>query len=116
MAEEATSNTPTMDVNERMDMCRKVWKTDYARILMHAKATSELSAYERCHSAVKVNKGISFGLVPLVGVGAYAHIWKTKPTDISKHRPSKNGRVKCSYGFDVTSKPNQRAGRGRFEQ
>ena len=86
MAEEATSNTPTMDVNERMDMCRKVWKTDYARILMHAKATSELSAYERCHSAVKVNKGISFGLVPLVGGGAYAHIWKTKPTDISKHK------------------------------
>ena len=86
MEEATTSNTPTMDVNERMDMCRKVWKTDYARILMHAKATSELSAYERCHSAISVNKGISFGLVPLVGGGAYAHIWKTKPTDISKHK------------------------------
>ena len=86
MSEASTPNTSTMDVDERMEMCRKVWKTDYARILTHARATSELSAYERCHSAISVNKGITFGLVPLVGGGAYAHIWKTKPTDISKHK------------------------------
>ena len=33
-----------------------------------------------------MNKGISFGLVPLVGAGAYAHIYKTKPSDLSKHK------------------------------
>ena len=32
-----------------------------------------------------MNKGVS-GLVPLVAGGAYAHIWKAKPTDISKHQ------------------------------
>ena len=71
--------------SERMSKCRKVWKTDYARILTHAKATGELSSYERLHSAITMNKGVTFGLFPLVAGGAYAHIWKMKPTDISKH-------------------------------
>ena len=67
-------------------MVRQVWKTDYARIMTYARATKELSAYERCHSAISINKGISFGLVPVVGTAAYAHIYKTKPTDLSKHK------------------------------
>ena len=68
-----------------MRQCRDVWKTSYARILSHAKATGELSKYERCKSAVSANKGITFGLVPLVGGAAYAHIWYSSPKDISKH-------------------------------
>ena len=54
--------------------------------MTHARATKELSQYENCKSAISVNKGISFGLVPLVGTGAYAHIYKTKPTDLTKHK------------------------------
>ena len=80
-----SESAPKMDVDKRMQVCRRVWKTDYARILSHARATQELSAYERLFTAISVNKGVTFGLVPLVAGGAYAHIFKTKPADISKH-------------------------------
>ena len=73
-------------MDERMVKCREVWKTSYGRILMHARATSELSSYERCKTAIVANKGVSFGVVPLIGAAAYAHIWKTKPTDLTKHK------------------------------
>ena len=61
-----------------------MWKTDYARILMHARATAELSAYEKLHSACSLNKAVS-GIVPVVALGAFAHIYKAKPADTSKH-------------------------------
>ena len=83
--------TPSIDADKRMQVCRQVWRTDYARILSHARATQELGAYERCHSAINVNKGISFGLVPLTALGAYGHIWKTKPSDIGKHQKAVGG-------------------------
>ena len=67
-------------------MCRRVFERDHVRILQHARAHGELAAYQRLHSAVSTNKGVSFGLVPLVGLGAYAHIFKTKPTDLTKHK------------------------------
>ena len=51
---------------------------------MHARATAELSAYERLHSVCNLNKAVS-ALVPLVGISAYCHIWKAKPKDTSKH-------------------------------
>ena len=61
-----------------------MFKLDYARILSHARATRELGAYERLHTACSMNK-VTTGLVPLTAGAAYAHIFKTKPTDTSKH-------------------------------
>ena len=55
-------------------------------MLADQRATSELAAYNRINSVVSVNKGVTFGLAPLVGIGLSGHIWKTKPTDISKHK------------------------------
>ena len=73
-------------MDDRMAKCRQVWKTNYARILRHAHATGELSSYENCKTAISTNKGVSFFLVPLVGVALYAHILKMQPTDVSKHK------------------------------
>ena len=67
-------------------MCRRVFKTDFARILTHAEATRELSTYNQYQSSISINKVVSFGILPVVGAAAYAHIWKTKPKDLTKHK------------------------------
>ena len=52
--------------------------------MTHAQATKELSSYESLKSAINVNKAVT-GFVPLVAGGAFAHIFKVKPVDTSKH-------------------------------
>ena len=95
------STPASMDMDKRMDLCRTVWTTSYARILTHARATKELISYERCHTAVSVNKGISFGLTPLVFAGAYAHIYKTKPTDLGKHKMAMAGTLALAVATNI---------------
>ena len=76
----------SVDVDKRAQLCREVFKKAYGRVLLDQKATADLNAYNRINSAISINKGVTLGLAPVVGLGLYAHIWKAKPTDITKHK------------------------------
>ena len=77
-----------IDVDKRMQLCRQIFRTQRGRVFAYhyQRATAELSAYSRLESAIVINKGVSFGLAPLVGAGIGAHIYKVAPTDLSKHK------------------------------
>ena len=80
------------DMDKRYALSRQIWASDYARILTHARATKELSKYENLKSAVTVNYGVT-GSVPVVAGAAFAHIFKTKPDNYSKHSKAVAGIV-----------------------
>ena len=56
----------------RVQKARKVFLRRYSDILTHAKASRELRAYNSKKSAISINKGITFGLVPVSGFAYYA--------------------------------------------
>ena len=45
---QAATQSQSLDYDKRMQTCRKVWRSDYARILTHARATKDLSRYNTC--------------------------------------------------------------------
>ena len=57
-------------------MCRRAFLKDYTRILQNAKAKKELAEYQSARNAVSVNKTVSFGVVPFVGIVLFGAHYK----------------------------------------